>query len=455
MQRMWMRWLVVAVVGLTIAAMSIGGAGAQSTTTSGSTTSGASGATTNGNAKAAKAVKNNTLTGTAGSGLTRGVSSSSVKVGCYLQQQSFAGADDGFKARFERANTDKELPGGRTIDFSACQDDGNNPQNNLQIVTKLTQQDEVFAIVGISADFLQPSADFLARNQVPFFGWGFVPGFCANRWAFGFDGCLVTEYPGAKQKVYQSNLALGPIAAAGLTPKTTKVALQAGDDDAGKSGNVTIGSLYKLEGADVVYNESNLPVPGPPADFSPFVTAVKDKDPNLLLTLTNFQTAPGFTAAMSASGYTGANVNFVGYVPGLLSSSAQLAAALDGAYVSSQIVPQEQQTPYIKQVEKDLTAINAKTGKFITLAEAIAYVQADVLVSELKAVGKNLNTKTFDQKINGGGYTYKSSAAGGPGQMEFPAMHFIAADCAAMLKINGTAYDVSVPFTCYDSPVKK
>ena len=157
-----------------------------------------------------------------------------MKVGCYLQQASFAGADDGFKARFERANTDKELPGGRKIDFSACEDDGNNPQNNLQIVTRLTQQDEVFAIVGISADFLQPSADFLARNQVPFFGWGFVPGFCANRWAFGFNGCLVTGYPGAKQKVYQSNLALGPIEAAGLTPETTKVALQAGDDDAGQ-----------------------------------------------------------------------------------------------------------------------------------------------------------------------------------------------------------------------------
>ena len=70
-------------------------------------------------------------------------------------------------------------------------------------------------------------------------------------------------------------------------------------------------------------------------------------------------------------------------------------------------------------------------------------------------MGKNLNTKTFDQKINGGNYTYKSSAAGGPGQMEFPAMHFIPADCAAMLKINGTTYDASVPFNCYDSPGRR
>ena len=60
-----------------------------------------------------------------------------------------------------------------------------------------------------------------------------------------------------------------------------------------------------------------------------------------------------------------------------------------------------------------------------------------MLVSMLKATGSTLNTKTFDQKINNGNYTYKSSVAEGPGQMEYPAMHHIAADCAAVLKIDG------------------
>jgi branched-chain amino acid transport system substrate-binding protein len=444
MKRAWFRWLCVAVIGALAAALAGTTAVAQSSTGS-----------TNGNAKAAKAVKGDPLTGKAGSGLTRGVTSSSVKVGCYFQQASFAGADDGYKARFNRANTDKELPGGRKIDFSACQDDGSNPQNNLQIVQKLVQQDQVFAVVGISADVLTASTDFMNNNEVPFYGWGFLPGFCASRWGFGFNGCLVTNYPSAKQKVYQANLALGPMEAAGLKAGATKVALQAGDDDAGHNGNDTISQLFKLEGAKVVYNEANIPVPGPPASFTPFVQAVTAKKPNLVLTLTNFQTAPGFTAALSAGGYTGANVNFVGYVPGLLSTSAQLAAAFNGAYVSSQIVPQEEQTDYVKQVETDLQAINAKTGKFITLAEAIAYAQADLLVSQLKATGKTLNTKTFDQAINIKSYTYKSTASGGPGQMEFPAMHFIPADCAAVLKISGTTYTESVPFTCYPSRVKK
>ena len=67
----------------------------------------------------------------------------------------------------------------------------------------------------------------------------------------------------------------------------------------------------------------------------------------------------------------------------------------------------------------------------------------------------SMSSKTFDQKVNGGSYTYKSSAAGGPGQMEFPSMHTIPADCAAMLKISGTTYQEVVPFSCYPSQVKK
>jgi branched-chain amino acid transport system substrate-binding protein len=452
MRRVGFVWLC----GVSILAMAVMGVGsavaANSTTTTGGSSSSGS---TDGNAKAAKTVQNDPLNGVAGSGLTRGVTSSSVKVGCYYTQQAFQGAEDGFKARFQRANTNKELPGGRTIDLSSCQDDGNNPQTNLQIIQKLAQQEGDFAIVGISPDVLTASTDFVARSQVPTYGWAILPGTCGNRWFFGFNGCLVTNYPGKKHTVYQANLALGPIEATGQTAAQSKFALQAQDNDAGHSGNETISQLIKLEGAKVVYQEANIPASSAGVSFTPFVQAIKAANPNILLTLTDFQTAPGLTAAMTAGGYTGANVNYVGYVPGLLGSSSQLAAAFNGAYVSSQTVPSEQNTAYIKQMQKDLTAINAKTGSFVTLANSIAYAEADLLVSQLKAVGKTLNTKTFDQKINNGNYTYKSSAAGGQGQMEFPSMHFIPADCASMLKIDGTTYKQVVPFKCYPSLVKK
>ena len=73
---------------------------------------------------------------------------------------------------------------------------------------------------------------------------------------------------------------------------------------------------------------------------------------------------------MNASGYKGTNVNYVAYIPGLLGTSAQLAKAVDGSFVSSQIVPSEENTAYIKQVQSDLQASGAKTGKFMTLADA-------------------------------------------------------------------------------------
>jgi ABC-type branched-subunit amino acid transport system substrate-binding protein len=445
----WVKWICGAsAIALIALWAGVGSAGAQSTPAPG-------GSGTNGNASAAKLVKNDPLAGAKGSGLTRGVTSSTIKVGCYLQSASFANADDGFKARFDRANKNKELPGGRKIEFEACQDDGSNPQTNLQIIQKLVQQDQVFAVVGISAVALTPSTDFMGKNQVPYYGWGFLPGFCGQRWGFGFNGCLVTNYPGKKHTVYQANLALGAIQAANLTPKTTKVALQAQDNDAGHNGNATISQLYTLEGAKVVYNETNIPATSAGVSMTPFVQAINAANPNILLSLVDFQTLPALTAAMNASGYKGTNVNYVAYIPGLLGTSAQLAKAVDGSFVSSQIVPSEENTAYIKQVQSDLEASGAKTGKFMTLADAIAYAQADQLVSELKATGKTLNTKTFDQKVNGGKYVYKPSAAGGPGQMSFPSMHAIPADCAAMLKISNATYTEVVPFTCYPSLVKK
>jgi branched-chain amino acid transport system substrate-binding protein len=438
-------FVLVAVLGASAAA--------QTTTTVGAPAANY-GPTTNGNAKAARTVRGKPLNGPAGSGLTRGVTATTVKVGCYLQAASFAGADDGFKARLQRANRNHELPGGRQVDFAACQDDGGNPQTNQQIVQKLVQQDQVFGVVGISSAVQASSTEFMNSNQVPFFGWGFRSGFCGTRWGFGFNGCLVTS-PSLSPVVYQANLAMGPIAVAGIRSRDARFALQAQDNDSGHTAVAMIAKVVRAIGGEVVYREANIADPSSGVNFTPFVQAIGAARPNILLTLTNLQTAAGFTAAVSASGYAGVDMNYVGYVPGLLSSSPAQAQQLNGAVVSTQIVPQEAQTNYIKQMESDLQASGAATGKFIRFGAAIAYAEADLLVSQLKAVGATLDTRAFDRTINRGHYTYTSD--GGPGQMSFPAMHWIPADCAAALKVNGAtaSYQQVVPFTCYDSVVAR
>ena len=82
----------------------------------------------------------------------------------------------------------------------------------------------------------------------------------------------------------------------------------------------------------------------------------------------------------------------------------------------------------------------------------VAIAEANVLVEMLQAVGKNLNTKTFDQMVNGGKFvSYKTAPSGSPGKLIWPAAHFIPADCAAVVKVSGTNYTVSEPFKCYSS----
>jgi hypothetical protein len=173
------------------------------------------------------------------------------------------------------------------------------------------------------------------------------------------------------------------------------------------------------------------------------------------LVQTSFTHVGGLSAALTAGGYKGMSVNSVGYLPGVIDKSAQLATALNGTFVNSQTVPAEQNTAYIKQMTKDLTAIGASPA--INLSNSIAYAEADELVAMLKAAGKNLNTKTFDQAINNAKkpFTYDSFATGGPGSIVLPAMHQIPTDCAAMLKTQNAAYSVSVPFTCYQTVLEK
>src|SRR3954452_1640448 len=135
---------IVAVAGLF--AMACGSSKKASDTTTTAAGASANAATTT--KSASEAVKNDTLNGPKGTGKTRGITDTTIKVGCEFNQAQFTGADDGYKARFERANRDNEL-NGRKIEFLACQDDGSNTQNNLSIAKKLVEQDKVFAVMSI------------------------------------------------------------------------------------------------------------------------------------------------------------------------------------------------------------------------------------------------------------------------------------------------------------------
>jgi ABC-type branched-subunit amino acid transport system substrate-binding protein len=441
----------------TTAAETTAGGGTETTAGSGTETSGGAGGA-EGETGAPQEIKDlaaqDPLAGAEASGLTRGVTDDSITIGCIVTARNYAGAEDGYKARFERANAEGGIHG-RMIELTACEDDNLDDTQNLSVAQRLVEQDEVFAIVGVSANFNVPTTDYINENEVPLVAWAINPGLCGTRWGFGFNGCLIgTALPDAvPHAVGQGNLVDAIIQAAGLEASEVRFAAQAGDDDAGRAGNQQYQALFESRGAEVVYAEATIPVPGPTTNYTPFVEAVLEADPNIVYTSTAFQDVGGFSAALTAAGYEGVNMNFVAYVPGLLDAQAQLADALEGTYVNTQIVPQEEQTEYIKQVEEDLTAVEAEAGSFILFGAALAYAQADVLVQMLEAAGEDLNTTSFDEAVNGGGFTYESTAAGGPGSISFPEGHFLPADCSAILRVENKAYTSVVPFKCYPSVV--
>jgi len=432
-------------------------AGGATTTAAGgaSATTAASGSGTSQSGPPADIValaKKDPLTGKAATGLTRGITDTEIDIGCVVSLKNYAGAEDGYKARFQRVNDSGGI-NGRKINFKGCQDDNLDDNQNLSVTKRLVEQDKVFAIVGIGANFNVPTTDYVNQNEVPLMGWAISPGFCGTRWAFGFNGCLIGNVlpQAVPHAVLQANLSDAIIKAAGLQPSEVRFAAQAGDDDSGHAGNAQYEALFKARGAQVVYSETTIPVPGPTTDYTPYAQAVIKANPNIVFTSTAFQDVGGFSAALKAAGYKGVNQNFVAYVPGLLDSSPQLADALNGTYVSTQIVPQEEQTEYIKQIEKDLTNVKAAAGTNILFGAALGYAEADVLVQMLTAAGKDLNTKTFDAAVNGGSFKYQSELAGGPGSLGFPESHFLPADCSAIVKVNGTKYESVVPFQCYPS----
>ena len=383
---------------------------------------------------------------TSGSAQTsvRGVTNSEIVVAGIAEAQSYSGIEVGAKARYERANREGGI-NGRKIRFIGVKDDGSDNSRNLDTLRGLVENDNVFAVAPVATQsFLPASSDYLQTNKVPFVGWGFMPGFCGNSYGFGFNGCLV----GSK---YVNGSYLSPIAKALKKPiKGLKFAFQSEDGAAGRQANADYELSCKKLGCKTVYSKANIPLDTKTTDYSPYVQAILATKPDVVYVNVSFTNVIGLSAALKSAGFTGAMVNFVAYVPGLLQAQPGVAQALDGSYINSQIPPAESNAPATNQIKKDLKAIGQQP--VVGFGTSVGYWSADVLVQELAAAGKNLTPDTFDQKVNGG-FTSKT-LKGGIGAVNYPADHEAPVPCDAIVRIAGTKYKVSAPMSCYTN-IKK
>ena len=391
------------------------------------------------------AVKGQPLQGPVGSGLTRGVTPTSIKVGCVVLNAFFPGAASAYQARFNRANAEGGV-NGRKIDFSGCADDGQSADTNLAVSKRLVEQDKDFAVMQFSTFATPQVTDYLNSNQVPFFGWGFIPGFCGTRWGFGFNGCVVSTGVTSLKYGWSSTANTYPVVASGLSYKDTKIALLGTDNDASRSSNADWANVVENGGGKVVYNKSVIPLTGV-TDFTSYVRPVLAAKPNAVLINIGLTDLGKVIAALRAGGYKGVITNPSGYQPGLLQVQPALAAALEGSSSVSYTTPIEQTTPFNTQMLADFKANKTATGG----ATIFAYVMADMFLQMVKAAGPDLNTKTFDQAVNDGSFNYKPTLTGGPADVPYPAGHFAAADCTAAMQVVKGSYVVKGPFKCFAS----
>ena len=122
----------------------------------------------------------------------QGISGNTIKVGGIVDNLSFSGADDGFNARIQRANTKKEL-GKYKIQYLGSTDAASSPDKALSTAQSLVERDGVYALAPvISTGFQQASGTYAAGKQVPYFGAGFTNAFCKpNTYGISPLGCAV------------------------------------------------------------------------------------------------------------------------------------------------------------------------------------------------------------------------------------------------------------------------
>jgi branched-chain amino acid transport system substrate-binding protein len=416
------------------AATSATSASAAATTAAASATTAAAATTSAAGSTAASA----SATTAAGPPVTApGIKDGKIIVGGVNQESAFGGLGDGAKARFDRFNKESGV-NGLTIDFVGVRDDGGDTDRNNALAHELVEKDGVYAVVPTTPTFMQPAVgDYLKSKNVPYIGYGYAPVMC-NDYAFAFNGCTV---PGIAKTLSTGSIAsLLPLLNKPPTDGSgVKIALVGRAESGGQLFTDSFQKIAEHLKMDVVYAKANVPGGGT-ADMQPFSDAIVATSPDIVQVITDFPSALALKAKMIAGGYKGIAADNAAYVPGLLESSAQAAAALEGTYVVTTYPTLLENTAFAKQMTTDLTGVTIKTGT------VIGYLQAELFISLLEKVNPNFDK--FAATVNAG--TTITPADGGI-PTKWPDFHTGGAPCTSVVKVENKAYKLVVPFACYEA----
>ncbi|MEU6214814.1 ABC transporter substrate-binding protein [Streptomyces sp. NPDC047023] len=380
------------------------------------------------------------------SGISRGVSADSIKVGGIVSMTSAGGyskkdTDLGARARYLRANAEGGVHG-RRIDYLGAEDDGQDPAKNLAAARKLVQQHKVFAVSPMSSVTFS-GADFLEQEKVPTFGWGTLPSFCGPRHIYGFNGCLVPSPGGTLNQTWPEGIAQVLGGASGRS-----VAIIANDSDAGKFGIRTFQQGFASAGFRVAYAKASVPATAVPSDWSAYVKEILAADggkaPDAVISVMQTPGNIGLFTALKRSGYQGLLSDPTDYDPGLLAKDAT-RQALDGVYVLLQFQPFESADPKMAQFKADIKAASGGQDVPLNMHMLTGYMSADLFLSIAREAGKDLTVESFQAAAQG-----FSDTGTLVGDRALPKGQKDSFGCGALVRLTNGAYEVAVPFACHE-----
>jgi ABC-type branched-subunit amino acid transport system substrate-binding protein len=359
-----------------------------------------------------------------------------------------AGVAQGFLAGIYRFNKAGGL-NGRKIKFTGFLDDGFSPATNLSNAQQLVENQHVLAVVPLLSEVATASTgSYLAGAKVPFIGWSINAAFETEpKWGFGINGNQGNPSVQGIAGMTQVLAATGN----SKSPSKVKIAVIGVDTPGGTISNGALAGVAKYVGMTVVYNKAPVSVSGT-TSYAPYVQQIMASGANVVYEVLASSDSTGLAAALKTADYKGIVVNGTTYYPGQLASQPNEAAALNGVYIENEFPANQNNTPAVKQEEKDLQSVgqapNLTSGVTVGYWSAIVFEQ--MLKATLAKVGGDPNkvTSTALQSTVTGGFSYIDPIAGGIGNEYFPAAESIPTGCGTMIKTTGTTYKQITPFQC-------
>ena len=365
--------------------------------------------------------------------LTRGVADDRIRIGVLKTGGVFGDVEVGVEARLARVNAQGGVAG-RVVDVAVVADDDGDTATAVAEATRLVESEDLFAVVVASAVQSPEVTEVFEAASMPFFGWGFSPGFCEpGTWGFGINGCAIARALGV-----DAGVDVGPrVLIDALTGTEATIALAISGDAAGSATRALSEELWGERLLEVVVDR--------PDDSAGVAADLAGVGADAILLSVSLDRAIALKGALQGVAEVPV-IDDVSYLPGLLSDFA-VADQLEGGYAITPFPPQEEYREVTGVIAQDLS--DTVEDLLYSQAVSIGWWSADLLVALLEATGAPLDTAAFHQAVNVDGVRWDPGLDGGLCPIDTLDIHRRAAGGAALVQVDGGIYFPAVAFTCF------